>query len=901
MKILLINTCKIYLFSVLNLILSLPYSTNALADVIPDTTLPVNSTISTQGNIKVIEGGTQRENNLFHSFKDFSFSKLTPDVTGDTAYFNNDVGIKNIITRVTGGLPSNIDGIIKSNGLANLFFLNPAGIIFGQNASLDIGGSFIGTTANHIKFADASIFSAIEPEKNPLLTVSTPVGLQFGTSPGEIINESQASFNNAVNSLGVPAGLQVSNGKTLALVGGNVSLAGGNLTANEGRIELGSVAANSFVSLNEIDKGYFLGYSGIQNFNDIQLSQSANIDASGNGGGSVQIFGKNISLLNGSLIFSFTLGSQSGESILINASNSLELSDGSNIVTLAESEGKAGDILVKVLGSIKLLGTAPDASSTGIGSQVCVLSFDCGSVTGNGGNLNLETKQLIIKDGAFIDASTFGAGKAGNILIQTSDSVEIVGISTDGNVNSAILAQVGISDIEKSGNAGNLTIDTQRLIVRDGGQIGTASRKAGNGGNLTINAKDSILLTGTSPDATASTFDKNRSGLFVSAEPDASGNVGSLNLTTDTLTVEKGARISADNFGSGLPASSTLNVEQLIIRDGGEIKSGSFASGNGGILTINAKNSVNILGTGNIGGEMLPSTLFSQAQATGNAGNLIVNTPNLNVSNGGEVTVSAIETGAAGNLTVNANRIRLNQGKLTAETNGGEGANIKLNDIKLLRLENQSFISAQAFNQANGGNISINAPDGFIVAVANQNNDIIAGAVQGQGGKIDITARSIFNFREGRSIPINTSNDIDASSEFGLNGEVTIDTPDVDPGRGLLQLPSGLTDASQQIVSTCKPGSRFLDNSFTVTGRGNLPPNPLQPLPGKSSIRQLATLPTSSTPPIPQSLLPTPSPIVEAQGFAKTANGEILLVAKVNEVTPKAATTVPTCRHSSQQ
>ncbi|RUT05025.1 hypothetical protein DSM106972_038460 [Dulcicalothrix desertica PCC 7102] len=133
-----VNTYKLVLHSLGGVILSLSASYPVLAEITPDTTLPVNSTVSTQGNIKVIGGGTQRESNLFHSFKDFSFSTLTPEITGNTAFFNNDVGVINIITRVTGGLPSNIDGIIKANGAANLFILNPAGILFGQNTRLNI-------------------------------------------------------------------------------------------------------------------------------------------------------------------------------------------------------------------------------------------------------------------------------------------------------------------------------------------------------------------------------------------------------------------------------------------------------------------------------------------------------------------------------------------------------------------------------------------------------------------------------------------------------------------------------------------------------------------------------------------------------------------------------------------
>lgn len=248
---------------------------------------------------------------------------------------------------------------------------------------------------------------------------------------------------------------------------------------------------------------------------------------------------------------------------------------------------------------------------------------------------------------------------------------------------------------------------------------------------------------------------------------------------------------------------------------------------------------------------------------------------------GAEVTVSAKGTGAAGDLTVNANTIRLNQGRLTAETNAGNGANINLNELKLLRLENQSLISAQAFNQASGGNININAPNGFIVAFPNQNNDIIANAVAGQGGKISINARSLFNLGESRSIPENLTNDIDASSEFGLDGEVLINTPDVDPSRGLVELPSGLTDASQQIASSCNPGVRARGNSFSVTGRSGIAPSPTEALQADVSTGRWITL-GAVTNKQNVNISTATNKIVEAQGWVKDKNGDVILVARAN-------------------
>jgi filamentous hemagglutinin family protein len=872
-------------------------STPVFADIIPDATLPVNSTVTTQGNTKVIDGGTVREQNLFHSFKEFSFSTSTPELTGDTAFFNNDASVRNIITRVTGGSLSNIDGMIKANGSANLFFLNPAGIVFGQNASLNIGGSFIGTTADSIKFVDGSEFSATKTQNIPLLTVNVPIGLQFGVAPGTIINQSQASVDGAVNTIGSPAGLQVPDGKTLALVGGDVTLAGGNLTAVNGRIELGSVADSGFVNLTEIQQGFALGYENPQNstFGNIQISNGALVDTSGDNSGVIQLQGKNISVTDNSIVFSANLGSQTGGNLLVNATESVKLDGGSNFITLAESDGKAGDIFVRSGNLIELTGTASNTSPTAIASQVCLLSADCSSVRGSGGNLIIETGNLTIRDGAIIDASTFGVGNAGNISIKVVNLVDIIGRSPDGIVPSGIFAQVASGATDNAGNAGNLTIETRQLNVQNGAQISTTARKTGNGGNLNINASDSIFLSGFSPLATADRFDANRSGIFVGTEPEATGNVGSLNLKTGLLTVEKGARISADNFGSGLPSNSVLNVRQLRIQNGGEIKSGSFASGDGGILTVNASNSVDVVGKGTINGEVIPSTLFSQAQSSGKAGNLIINTPNFNIRDGGEVTVSGKGTGAAGNLTANSRNIRLNAGKITAETNGGEGANVNLQNVKLLTLQNQSLISAQAFNGANGGNIDIDAKNGFIVAYPNQNNDIVANAFEGNGGKINITAQSIFNLSDRLSNPTNITNDIDASSQFGTSGTVTIETPDVDPSRGLTLPPNVFADVSKQMDQICNP-NQLKKDSFTITGRGSIQTNPLQVLSGEFPLPPLATLPeknSSSTPtiniyPVAATTQNSSPRIIEAQGWIRK-NGEIYLVDQVSDIHPHSS------------
>ena len=199
----------------------------------------LSTEVATPNNLDfTITGGNQVGNNLFHSFQEFSIP------SGGSAKFEGTQGIDNIISRVTGGSISSINGLIQTQGYANFFLINPNGVIFGPDAQLNIRGSFLATTANRINFADGRSFSATVSQTQPLLSVSTPIGLQFGANVKPIVNQSQTP-----DGTGFPIGLEVDSGRTLALVGGDITIENGVLTAPEGRIELGSVDDNSLVSL----------------------------------------------------------------------------------------------------------------------------------------------------------------------------------------------------------------------------------------------------------------------------------------------------------------------------------------------------------------------------------------------------------------------------------------------------------------------------------------------------------------------------------------------------------------------------------------------------------------------------------------------------------------------------
>ncbi|HEY9803652.1 MAG TPA: filamentous hemagglutinin N-terminal domain-containing protein [Leptolyngbyaceae cyanobacterium] len=620
--------------------------TSTKADIIPDSTLPNNSTVRDVGNMRIIEGGTRRGANLFHSFQEFSFSALTSNSTGDTAIFNHNLGVQNIITRVTGSTSSYIDGLITATrgSRANLFFINPYGIILGPNASLNIGGSFVATTANSLKFADGTEFSATATNQIPLLTVSIPLGLQFGNNPGNI--EQPISYD-------FPLGLQVENGKTLALIGGSILLESSTLSAPGGRIELGSVAGNSFVSLSEIDKGYALGYLGVKDFRDIKISAGTLMNTDNlprqDSSGAMQIQARNISIED-SLIFAVNFGVESGDRLNINATESLKLSGGSGIFTIAQNAGKAGDIWIKAKNYIEL------GQEAFIASQVCSLSGNCQNVTGNGGNIHIETGRLLVTDGAGIEASTFGAGNAGNIFIKSTNSIDLLGESLDGNIPSGIFAEVARDATKNAGNTGTISLETQRLHIAGGAQILNIARYGTQGGNVNINASESIYVSGASQFATASPLDIFRSGIFVSTQAGTTNNT--LNINTGKLTVADGARITTDN----------LNIigDRLIVQDGAKIA------------------------------------------VTGESGNLVINARSLKLNNQGQLTTQT-NSGNGGNITLNLNEsLQLSRNSRISTFVGGNGGNIEINSPLIVAIPNEnSDITANAF-RGTGGKVTIN-------------------------------------------------------------------------------------------------------------------------------------------------------------------------------------------------
>jgi filamentous hemagglutinin family protein len=707
------------------------FSSNLVAaQVVGDTTLPAGERSQVLGNPNFqIDGGARRGGNLFHSFQQFSIP------TGGSAFFNNAADVQNILARVTGGSISNINGLIRANGTANLFLLNPNGILFGAGAQLNIGGSFVASTANSINFADNFQYSATNPQAAPLLTVSVPVGLQMGANPGAIRMQGtgydlsvQVPIYSPIIRGSSSSGLRVPPGKTLALVGGDVDIQGGTLTAEQGRIELGSVGEGQ-VSLSPIPQGFALSYQGVQSFRDIRLSQQALADASG---GSIQVQGNNVALADGSLIFIQNQGVQQGGNISINATQSLDVS-----------------------------GTSPDARLWGgLHSQAV------GS--GSGADIVISTKELVVRDAASITTLSYSPGKAGNVTVNASDSVQVIGFSP---INLTFSSNISAGAVS-SGDAGDVTVSTGRLTVLNGGGVGSPTFGTGNGGDVTVNATESVEVMGYIPI------------LFT------------------------GSSVSSVTLNHGDAGKVTINTSRLVVRDGGAVSTSTVATGDAGSITINAKESVEVSGT--VLGSPNPSyvgasaPLLSQSyqQAfrlppvpSGFSGDVTINTGQLKVTDGARVEVSNQGVGNAGILRINANSIFLDAGgALTAATASGQGGKIDLNVGDVLLLQNNSQITTSAGGTGNGGDISITARS---LSALNGSQLSAATAGTGNAGNITLSADTVGLSSGGRLLT--------TTSSSGRAGNITVKTPDLQLSGATSGLFAGTTGTGDAGNLTIQP------------------------------------------------------------------------------------------------
>ncbi|MDJ0596898.1 MAG: filamentous hemagglutinin N-terminal domain-containing protein [Pleurocapsa sp. MO_226.B13] len=686
------------------------YASSTQAQVTPDGT--VNTQVNQNGSIAEITGGETRGSNLFHSFQDFSVP------TGNEAFFNNVDSISNILSRVTGGNISNIDGLIRANGSANLFLINPAGIVFGQNARLDIGGSFLGSTADSILFEDGE-FSAVDNLQQPILTINAPIGLGFRDNPAPIENSSttSADFNPAPSFDDNLFGLRVPDGKTFGLAGGDITADGGGIVAVGGRIELGAVGESGTLGINFENDNLSFNFPDDLARANVSLTDNAGFLVSGNGGGDIAITANNIEILEGSGLFAGIfrgLGSPNvqADDISLNASDSINIDRNSRVTNNVGNFNNFGGI-------------------------------------GNSGNITIETGTLSISNGGLIGISTFGAGNTGSLSINASESIEIDGFD---NFSSGIFADVTQNAI---GNTGNITIETGQFSLSNGAQISANAFGQGNTGNININTEQFNLSDGAQ--ILTGVFGVGDSGnLTVNASE--SINISGIENNFGGLS----AQLSETGRGNG--GNVTLNTQIFNLNNNGQISASNFGEGRTGDIVITATESINIEN----------SNLFSEVDqnATGNTGNIFLETGLLDINSSSIATVTFSEVDAANVEITSQNLIIQNGSLISTRTNGnGNGGNLNLNVLETIKIKNGSGLSFDTVGSGDGGNLTI-ATKNLLV----EEGLIFGGTLsEGTGGTLTVNASEsvelINTFGEGIPGGLTTQ-----TQSAGQAGDLTVAT-----------------------------------------------------------------------------------------------------------------------------
>ena len=615
--------------------------------------------------------GTQQGANLYHSFDKFNIKM------DESANFTGPVQINNVFGRVTGGEKSSIDGQINSNmPNADIYLVNPRGILFGPNASLNVPGSFYASTADKIILKDGIEYNATNPQTAPLLSAEPFSSFGF-------LDDSQASVS--VNG----SFLEVSEGKTLGLVGGEVSitesaelLSGGEIEIeSKGRTVLGDInVSNSRMAVRSGGEGriFFRGGKLTVDNSNIRLDSTSaesqiEIDVTGmdltkNSNINLSSAGKTDDTNNSKVV------------IGINNLDVLEVNN-SSITTKRSDEldkARTGDVLITAKNRVKLSGKSDDEPAT--------INVET-SGEGDAGNIDIETPVLEM-EGAIIHGQTSGSGKGSNIRI-VADKVTLT--------NSQISIPTTGQEVN-SGNAGNLTINPYTFPYADTGKLTLTNSSiegktegTGNGASVQISAKDielsekSSIGVGTNSTGDAGTLkidtDNNltmtQSTIAAGVTSEGTGKGDEITIKVKNNLNMSNSEIFAGALGhSGDAGTLDIDVGNLLSLKSSQIMTATSGSGKGGPTKITAKN-IELLGIGDGGktsGSLIFSSTISQEKNGGEGGDLFIQTDYLKLDKS-SITASTYGTGRSGSVRIiGKSTDKTDKIEMSGEFSGNTGA-----------------------------------------------------------------------------------------------------------------------------------------------------------------------------------------------------------------------------------
>ncbi|WPL11294.1 hypothetical protein Thiosp_01027 [Thiorhodovibrio litoralis] len=718
------------------------------------------------------ELGQTHGGNLFHSFEHFNIP------TKQSATFTGPDNINNVIGRVTGGTQSKIDGTLRSEvGQANVYLINPAGVVMGPNATVDVPASLHVSTADELRFQDGSRFSATDPSASTL-TLAAPETFGF---LGQ-----QAAANLQING----SQLEVAPGETLSLSAGDIAIQGSteqdaSLTAAGGTLRLEAVgSAEAEVSVESPTLPDLSPEQAAPHLGRLDIAQ-AELETSGDGGGLISLQAGEAHLNEARLIAENQGATDSKGGIRVGVGGDFEAVD-SDLWADTAAAGHAGRALIRA-GNISL--NASRITSDSYRNEALSLDGPIGAAGGvvisSDGSLRMEEGAVIrsstgvesdagavklvvvdlleVLNGAQISSSAFAEGNAGDLDI-AAGAVRL----DDGGLEGEVTGIFSQANSDFSGDAGTVKLTVTNLLeVLNGGQIGSSTFAAGNAGGLYIAAGAARLDGGG--------LKGEVTGLFSDASSGSSGNAGTVKLVvTDLLEVLNGAEISSSTWSQGnagdldISAGSAhldggrlegpwtrlfsqaiagssgdagtvkLKVTDLLeVLNGAYISSGTFAAGNAGDLDITA-GSAHMDG-GGLDGQV--TGLFNNAYSgsRGDAGTVkLVVTGLLELLNGAQLSSSTLSAGNAGDLNIAAGSARLDGAGLEEQLTGlfsdassgssGDAGAVQLVVTDMLEVLNGAEISSSTWSQGNAGDL-----------------DIAAGAARLDGGGLEGTWTRLFS------------------------------------------------------------------------------------------------------------------------------------------------------------
>jgi filamentous hemagglutinin family protein len=619
--------------------------------------------------------------------------------------------------------------------------------------------------------------------------------------------------------------------------------------------------------------------------NNSSISTSVNAGAAGQGG-KIDLQTRSLSLNNGAQVSAATSGTGTAGDISVHKADTIALNNSSistsvnaGAVVNEATDNRSGNINLQTRQLSLTNGAEVAAATSGQGDAGSIVVQEAEAVSlsnssistavnagamGQGGTVDIQARSLSLDNGAQISAATSGTGRAGDISVHKADTIALNNSSISTSVNAGAV-----------GEGGKIDLQTRSLSLDNGAQVSAATSGEGQAGNISVREADAVSLR--------------NSAISTAVNVGAVGQGGDIDIQTRSLSVRDQARISANTSGDGKAGSITVTANTLEATNGGQLLTSTASRQDAGNINLTIKEDVKLTGEG--------TGIFANTTpgSTGNGGSIFLDTTTLLLRDGAGIAVGSQGAGEGGSITAQSNSTTLdNRAFISAKTASNTGGNITLGVQDLLLLRRGSEISTTAGTAqagGDGGNITIAA--GFILGIPRENSDITANAFTGRGGNINITTQGIFGLQfRPRLTPLS---DITASSEFGLNGSVQIITPGVDPNRGLAELPTDLVDATELIDRRCVPGEGTeQSSSFTITGRGGLPPNPHETLGEEGLLEDLGTpvaLTTGNRTGQQRRASASPSsspqPLVEAQGWVIAPDGTVILTAQAASATPQ--------------